>query len=153
MHVIDSERLASIVDRAAAWTVRIRQRITLRQEIALLIEWSEGLVADFVVIQHEFTEVRAGSVLDHDLPATGGRSRISGSERFPVGGAFGFHDKRTEHAHNRQLTIVAVCMKLTNPFLQVGMDVPFQIHWLVLGSNGISVTRGGRRSRLTHDHR
>ena len=38
MHLIDAERLAAIVDRPATRTIGIRQRIALRQEVALCSE-------------------------------------------------------------------------------------------------------------------
>ncbi len=49
MHVVDAERLAAIVDRAATRTVGIGQRIALRQEVALLVQRAERFVADFVI--------------------------------------------------------------------------------------------------------
>ena len=69
MHVVDPERLAAIVDRAATRTIGICQRITLWQEVALLVDGAEGFVADFVIHQNEFPKIWTGSILD-DRPAS-----------------------------------------------------------------------------------
>src|SRR6185295_20316904 len=80
MHVVDAERLAAVVDRTAPGAVGIGQRITLRQEVALLIHRAERLIADFVVDQHEFTEVRPRTILNDGLPSAPLRGGITGSQ-------------------------------------------------------------------------
>src|SRR5262245_47542779 len=84
VHIVNAERLAAVVDRAASWTIRVGQRIALRKEVALLVEGAERFVSDFMVEQHELAEIRTGAVLDHDLPTAGCRCRVPGSERFPI---------------------------------------------------------------------
>ena len=107
VHVVDAERLAAIVDRTATWAIGIGQRIALRQEIALLIERAESLVADFMIDQHKLAEIRAGPVLNDRLPAAGGRRGIACTERLQVARSARLDDKRAEQAHHRQLTVLA----------------------------------------------
>ena len=61
VHLIDTERLAAIVQRPAARTIGIRQRIALRQEVAFFIQRTERFVADLVIEEDELAEVRARS--------------------------------------------------------------------------------------------
>ena len=152
MHVIDAERLAAIVDRAATGTVCIGQGIALRKEIALFIQRTERFVADFVVVEHEFTEVRTGAVLDHDLPAAGGRGHGAAAEGFPIGRTTGFDDEGSEHAHHRQLTILAVGVELADAFLGVRVDVPLELAALLFFDDGIGIGRRGRCAGGAHDH-
>src|SRR5262249_22969620 len=107
VHVVNAERLATIVDRTATWTVCVGQRIALREEVALLVEGAECLVADFVVDQHELTEVGAGTVLNDGLPAARGRCGIACAQRLEVARSARLDDECTEETHHRQFTIVA----------------------------------------------
>ena len=59
MHLIDPERLAAIVDRTTTRTIGIRQRVTLREKIALLVQWSERFVSDLMIEEHKLTEIRS----------------------------------------------------------------------------------------------
>src|SRR5215470_19706187 len=77
VHVVDAEWLAPVVDRTTARTIRVSERIALRQKIALLVDRAERLIADFVVDQHKLSEVRTRAVLDYHLPAAARRSRIA----------------------------------------------------------------------------
>ncbi len=152
VHVVDTERLAAIVDRASARTIGIGQRVALGQKVALLVQWPEGLVADFVVVEHELAEVRARPVLDHDLPAAGGRGRIAAAERFPVRGPARLDDERSEEPHDGQLAVVAEGVELADALLGVRVDVPLEIAALVLGDDGVGIGGRGGRAGGTYHH-
>ncbi len=152
VHVVDAERLAAIVDRAAARTIGIRQRIALREEVALLVERAERLVADFVIVEHELAEIRARAVLDHDLPAAGGRRRIAAAERFPIGRAARFNDERTEESHHGQFAVVAERVELADTLLRSRMDVPLKVAALVLGNDTVGIRCGSGCARRAHHH-
>ncbi|MCG3768528.1 MAG: hypothetical protein JW394_0640 [Nitrospira sp.] len=70
MHVVDAERFAPIVNRAATGTIRIGQRVALWEKVALLVQRTERFVTDFMINYNKLPKVRAGSVLNHDLPTT-----------------------------------------------------------------------------------
>src|SRR5574341_1494438 len=80
MHCVCAERLSAIVDRAATRTIGIGERIALRQEVTLFIDWAERFVAHFMIDQHELTEVRTGPVLNDRLPAARGRRGITSTQ-------------------------------------------------------------------------
>src|SRR5262245_34484691 len=96
MHLIDAERLTAIVDRTAARTIGIRQRVTLGQEVPLLIQRTEGFVADLVIEQDELAEVRSGPIIDVHLPARFHLSIWTAPERIQVLRSFRFDDKPSE---------------------------------------------------------
>src|SRR6476659_7156807 len=114
MHIINAERLAAIVDGAAAGTIRVGERIALRQEVALLIQRTKRFVADFMIDQHELAKVGASAVLDDRLPAARGRRSIARTQRLQVARAARFDDERAKKSHDRQLPIVAEGMELTD---------------------------------------
>src|SRR5438067_1061981 len=58
MHIIDAERLTAIVQCPASRTVGVSQWIALREEVALLVDRAERLIANFVIDQDELPEVR-----------------------------------------------------------------------------------------------
>ena len=80
MHIIDAERLAPVIQRAAAGAIRIRQRITLREEVALLVDRTERLIANLVIDQDELPEVRPLWRIDNRLPTAAHLSGVSLSE-------------------------------------------------------------------------
>ena len=153
MHLVDAERLAAIIDRAATRTIGVGQRIALREKVALLIQRTEGFIADFVIEQHELTEVRSGRVIDIDLPAgLDFRRRASTSKRIHVLRTPRLHDKGAEETHHGQLTVMAVGMELPNALLHLRMDVPLKLLRLAGSHDGFRIRRQGRFAGRTHDH-
>ncbi|TKS57928.1 MAG: hypothetical protein EWM72_03352 [Nitrospira sp.] len=153
MHLIDAERLAAIIDRPATRTVGVGQRIALREEVALLIQRTEGFIADLVIEQHELAEVRSGPVIDIHLPAAlGFRRRTSTSERIHVLRTLRFHDKGAEETHHGQFTVMAVGMELPNALLHLRMDVPLELLRPAGSHDGLRIRRQGRFAGRAHDH-
>ena len=152
VHIVDAERLATIVDRAATRTISIGQGITLREEVTFLVQRSERFVTDFVVIEYEFPKVRTSPVLDHNLPAAGGWGCVTAAERFPIGRTAGLDHEGPEHAHHRQLTVLAIGMELADAFLGVRMDVPLELAGLLFFDDGVGVGRRRCRARGAHHH-
>src|SRR5688572_3389662 len=152
VHVINAEWLAAIVDRAATGTIDIRERVALRQEVALLVQRTEGFIADLMIDQHKLTEVRAGAVLDDRLPAARGRRGIAGTQRLEVARSTRLDDECAKESHDRQLTVVAVGMELPDTLLGARMDVPFILAGLVFRDNRIRIGRRGSRPCRTDDH-
>ena len=152
MHVVDAERLAAIVDCTATRTIGVGQRITLRQEVALLIERAEGLVADFVIDQHKLAEVRTGTVFDDRLPTTGGRRWIALAERLQVARSARLDNERAEQSHHGQFAVLAIGMELADTFLGVRVDVPLELACLLFFDDRIRVRRGCRRAGGAHHH-
>src|SRR5207245_1935616 len=68
MHVVDAERLAAVIERAAARSVGIGQRVALREEVPLLVDRAEGFIPHFVVDDDKLAEVRARAILNDRLP-------------------------------------------------------------------------------------
>src|SRR5678816_3890566 len=122
MHVVDAERLAAIVDRAATRTIGVGQRITLRKEVALLVEGAERFVTDFVIDQHELTEIGAGAVLDDGLPAARGRCGIACAQRLEITRSARLNDERAKETHDGQFTVIAEGMELSDTFLSGRMN-------------------------------
>ena len=152
MHLIDTERLAAIVDRTASRTIGIRQRIALGQEVALLVQGAEGFVADFVIEQHELAEVRSGPVIDVHLPAARDLLVRACPQRIDVARSLRFHDERAEEAQHGQLTVMAVRMELPHTLLHLRMDVPLELLRLARSHDGLGVRRQGRLAGRAHDH-
>ncbi len=151
VHLVDAEGLAAIVDRAAARAVGVGQRIALRQEVALLVQRTEGFVADFVIEQHEFAEVRSGPVVDVDLPARLDFLVGAAADRIDVLGSLRLHDEGAEEAQHRQLAVMAVGVELPHAFLHVRMDVPLELLRLAGRHDGIRIRRRGRFAGRAHD--
>ncbi len=95
VHVVDAERLASVVQRPGARPIGIGQWIALRQEVPMLVDRPEGFVTDFMINDHEFTEVRTRAIFNHHLPATFCLCSRTGSQRLPVLGIPWFHNEGT----------------------------------------------------------
>ena len=70
MHIINAERFTAIINGSGTWTIRIRQRIPLGQEISMLIDWTESFVSDLMIDENKFPEIRSVSIINHHLPAT-----------------------------------------------------------------------------------
>ncbi len=152
VHLIDPERLAAIVDRTATRPVGVSQRIALRQEVALLVQRTEGFVADLVIEQHELAEVRSGPVIDVHLP-TGLHFLVGAcAQRVQVPGTLRLDDKRAEETQYRQFPVVAVGVELPHPFLHVRMDVPFKFLRLARRHDGFRIRGRGRLAGRAHDH-
>src|SRR5581483_10975595 len=132
VHIIDAERFAAIIQRAAAWTVGIGQRIALGKELALLIDRAECLITDFMVDQHELPEIRTGAVSDDRLPPAGLRSGIATTDRLEILGALWLDHERAEQPHDSELAVVAVAVELPATLLGARMDVPLEFLGLVL---------------------
>ena len=152
MHVVDAERLTAVVQRAAAGTIRVRERVTLGEEVPLLVHRTEGFITDFMINQHEFTEIRPHRGINDRLPAASHLGRLTLAERIEIPRPLRFHHKGPEHAHHGQLTVIAVGMELAPAFLRVGMDVPFHLHALALRGDGIPVRRRGGFSGRADQH-
>ncbi len=95
MHVVDAERFASVVQRPGTWTIGIRQWITLRKEVPMLVDRPERFITDLMVDDDEFAEVGSCPVLNHDLPSTFRFCGWSRAIRFPVFGISGLNNKRS----------------------------------------------------------
>ena len=152
MHLINAERFAAVVQRAAAWTIGVGQRIPLGQEIALLVDRPEGFVTDFVIEDHVLAEIRARAVVNHHLPAAPGFGRRSQADWFKVTRALRFHHKGSKQPHHRQLAVVAVAMELADAFLHRGVDVPLHVHGLAGGQDRVRVGGGGSLAGRADDH-
>src|SRR5690242_8168487 len=126
MHLIDPERLTAIVDRTASRTIGISQRIALGEEVTLLIQGTEGFVADLVIEQDELAEVRSGPVIDVHLPTGLHLSVRAASERIQIFRSLRLDDKPAEETKHRQFAVVAIRVELPHTFLHVRMDVPFE---------------------------
>ena len=127
MHLIDAERLTAIVQRSTARTIGIRQRVALRQEVALLVQWTEGFVADFVIKQHELAEVRSRPVIDVDLPTALHFLVRPAAYGVEVLRALRLDDEGPEETQDGQLAVMAPRVELTHTFLHVRMDIPLEI--------------------------
>ena len=152
LHVVHAERLAAVVQRAGHRAIDVGQRIALRNEVALLIQWAERFIADLVIKQHELTKVRAGSILNNRLPAALGGLRIPGAQRLQILRAFRFDHKRPEEAHHGQFAVVAVRMELAAPLLLRGRNIPFHVHGLSRSGNAVRIGGAGRLTRGRHHH-
>ena len=101
VHRINAERLAAIVQRAATGTIGIGQRVTLREEVALLIDRAERLIANFMVDNHELAEIRAGAVLDDRLPPACHLGGFTFAQRIKIFRPARLHHEGPEQAHQR----------------------------------------------------
>ena len=162
VHVVDAERFAAIVQGPRARTIGVRQRVALRQEVAVLVHRTKRLVTHFMVNQHELAEIRARAVLDHRLPPASVLRGGPRSQRIVVLRPARLDDEHPEQAHDRQFPVITVRMELPSALLGVRMDVPFHLDGLsdaVLftvfrrtGRHRIRVGRGCRLPGCTHDH-
>ena len=162
VHVVDAERFAAIVQRTRSRTIGVRQRIALRQEVAVLVHRTKRFIAHLMINQHELAKIRARAVLDHRLPpAAVFRSRPR-SQRIIVFRPARLDDEHPEQPHDRQFPVIAVRVELPAALLGVRMDVPFHFDGLsdailftIFGRAGrhrIGIRRGRGLPGLTHDH-
>ena len=156
VHIVDTERFAPVVQRPGSRPVGIGQRVTLRQEVAVLVHRPERFVTHFMINQHEFPEIRAHAVLNNGLPAARHLRSRPHSQGIQILRTGWFDHEHSEQTHHGQLTVITVTVELPAPFLGVGMDVPFHLHGrgftilfaFFIGAigNGIRIRR---RRRLT----
>ena len=142
VHVVDAERLAAIVDRAAARTIGVGQADRAAAGSRPSYSRAECFVADFVIHQHEFPEVRTGPVLDDDLPTTRGRGGVAVPERFEVLDPRGSTTKDPKSPITVSSRSLAKVWNCRTPFLGARVDVPFELPALLFCDDGIGIRRG-----------
>ena len=152
VHRINAERLAAIVQRAATGTIGIGQRVTLGEEVALLVDRAERLIANFMVDNHELAEIRAGAVLDDRLPPARHLGGLPFAQWIKIFRPARLHHESPEEAHHRQLAVIAVGMELPAAFLGAGVNVPLHVRALALGHDGIGICGRRRLAGPAHDH-
>ena len=130
VHVVDAERFAAIVQRSRPRTIGVRQRVALRQEVAVLVHRTKRFITHLMINQHEFAKIRTRAVLDHRLPPASvlrGRPR---SQRIVVLRPARLDDKHPEQPHDRQFPVITIRMELPSALLGLRMDVPFHLDGL-----------------------
>ena len=152
LHVVHTKRFASIVQRPRDGSVHIGDWIPLRNKVTMLIDRTKGFIADFMINEDELAKIRTGAVFDDRLPTTGHRCRFPCTERIQIRRTLWFHHKSAHQAHHRQLTIIAVTMKLPSPFLHRRWNIPLHVHDFVFKSDRIGVRGCRRLARGAHHH-
>ena len=128
----------------------------------MFVHRPEGFITHFVINQHELPEIRAHSIFDNSLPATGHLGSRTQPQRIQILRTGRFHHKNPEQTHHGQLTVITVTVELPAPFLGVGMDIPFHLHgcsftiffafFVRAIDNGIRVRRRRGLAGFAHHH-
>ena len=169
VHIVDPEGLTSVVQRARAGTIGIRQWIPLWKEVTIFVDGPERFIPNLVVNDHKLTEVGSCSILNHSLPATLHFRRRSGPKGIQIPGIPWLHHEHAKQSHDRELPVIAVAMKLPTTLLGIGMDIPLHVNHTETGffggfnllfvrifiwtcCHGIGVGRRRRLSGLAYEH-